>query len=217
MDQTLEVRWFYDGPAPDDVVEWFTSLNPGQQREWEDVYLISDDPALNVKLRGGKIQLKRRSGDQTVTTFSEGVQGVREYWQKWSFPLTDSAPDLFHDDSSAASDLWLSVVKSRLQRKYTPDEQHALLDTLDEADPAHALVELTRVSHGEHAAWTLCMEAEGPMQALPGTLRQMGRYVFRTGFPPTLTPSHSFGYVRWLERIAASDDDAVIPDSLQAF
>ncbi len=206
MDQTLEVRWFYDGLPPDDVVKWFTSLNPGQQPEREDLYLISGDPSLNVKLRKGRIQLKRRSGNRTETAFSKDVQGIREYWQKWSFPLTNNAPDVFHDDPS---DLWLSVVKSRLQRTYKPDAQRSLLDALDEPDPAHALVELTRVTHGEHTAWTVCMEAEGPMHALPGTLRQMGRYLFCQGFPFPLAPSHSFGYVRWLERIAAPDEAMV--------
>jgi hypothetical protein len=213
MNQTLEVRWFYDGAPPVGVVEWFTSLAPRQQPEREDLYLISDDPSLNVKLRDGTIQLKRNSGDRPETTFTNEVRGIREYWQKWSFPLTDNAPDLFQDDPSG---LWLSVVKSRLQRRYTPDEQRALLDTLDEPDPAHALVELTRITHGAHTAWTICMEAEGRLQALPGTLRQMGRHVFGQGTPPQLTPSHSFGYVRWLERIAGTDE-VVIPDGIQAF
>ena len=198
MDQTLEVRWFYDGTPPDAVVAWFKGLNPQQQSEREDLYLISDDPFLNVKLREGKIQLKRNSGDRTRTAFNDGVRGIREYWQKWSFPLTDDAPDLFTDDPSG---LWMPVTKSRLRREYEPDEQHTLLDTLDEPEPAEALVELTRVTHGEHTAWTICMEAEGRAEALDGTLRQMGRYVFSQGTPPDLVPAHSFGYVRWLERL----------------
>jgi hypothetical protein len=200
MDQTLEVRWFYDGMPPDAVVSWFESLNPHQQSEREDLYLISNDPSLNVKLREGKIQLKRHSGGRTRTAFSSAVRGVREYWQKWSFPLTADAPDLFTDDPSG---LWMPVTKSRMQRVYEPDEQRALLDTLDEPNPAKALVELTRVTQGEHTAWTICMEAEGQAEALEGTLRQMGCYVFNQDTPPDLAPAHSFGYVRWLERLEA--------------
>jgi hypothetical protein len=198
MEHTLEVRWFYDGLPPDDVVAWFSNLNPAQHPVREDLYLISDDPSLNVKWRNGRIELKRRSGDRVEASFAEGVQGTREEWQKWSFPLTKDAPNIRHNDPSS---LWLAVEKSRLQRVYKPSEQRALLGTLDEPDPANALVELTRVTCGDCTAWTICMEAKGPAHALPGTLRQMGRFVFSHGIPLDLSPLQSFGYVRWLERI----------------
>lgn len=198
MDHTLEVRWFYDGSAPNAVVQWFLDLAPEKQSDRTDLYLLSDDPSLNVKLREGKIQLKRHSGSRSRIQFHDGVAGYREYWQKWSFPLTDEAPDLFDEDPSG---LWRPVEKARYQREFDADAQRALLDgALEETAPATALVELTRVTSGPHSAWTICMEAEGDADALPGTLRQMGRYVFQQGTPPALIPSHSHGYVRWLER-----------------
>lgn len=206
MDQTLEVRWFYEGTPPASVVDWFMTFDPEKQSDREDLYLISNDPSLNVKLREEKIQLKRRSGDRVSTHFHDRVSGHREFWQKWSFPLTDDSPDLFTDDPSG---LWLPVTKSRYQREYEPDEQRALLDTLDEPDPADALVELTQVTSGPHTAWTICMEAEGRAEALPGTLRQMGHYVFNQGTPPALDPSYSHGYVRWLEHVHANGAAAV--------
>ncbi|NBB74864.1 MAG: hypothetical protein GVY35_14485 [Bacteroidetes bacterium] len=110
MDQTLEVRWFYDGTAPAAVLDWFMDLDPEQEAEREDLYLISNDPSLNVKLREGKIQLKRQSGERTGAQFHDRVRGHREFWQKWSFPLTDDAPDLFTEDPSG---LWLPVTKCR--------------------------------------------------------------------------------------------------------
>lgn len=198
MDQTLEVRWFYDGPPPASVRDWIAAFDPDEPSEREDLYLISDDPSLNVKLREGKVQLKRRSGARPLVAFADAVRGYREFWQKWSFPLTDDAPNLFTDDPSG---LWLPVTKTRRQRTFTPDAQRALLDTLDEPDPAEASVELTRVTHSDHVAWTVCMEAEGRAEALAGTLRQMGRYVFGQGTPPELAPEHSTGYVGWLERV----------------
>lgn len=198
MDQTLEVRWFYDGPPPNAVVDWFMGFDPETQPEREDLYLISDDPSLNVKLREGNIQLKRRSGDRSVIAFHEQVEGYRESWQKWSFPLSDEAPNLWADDPSG---LWLPVEKSRYQREYGPDEQRRLLATRDEEQPATALIELTAIAFGSHEAWTICMEAEGDAETLPGTLRQMGRYIFEQATPPILIPSRSFGYVRWLEHV----------------
>jgi len=197
MDQTLEVRWFYDGTPPSTVVDWFMDLDPEQESEREDLYLISNDPSLNVKLREEKIQLKRQSGERTGAQFHDRVRGHREFWQKWSFPLTDDAPDLFTEDPSG---LWLPVTKSRYQRKYKPAEQRSLLAPLVEPDPADALVELTQVTSGPHRAWTICMEAEGRAEVLPGTLRQMGLYVFNQGTPPALEPARSYGYVHWLEQ-----------------
>jgi len=200
MERTLEVRWFYEGRAPDDVVAWFNTLNPRQHPKREDLYLISDDPSLNVKWRSGQIELKRRSGNRSETAFAEHVRGIQEYWQKWSFPLTKDALDLQHNDPS---NLWLRVEKARLQRVYMPSEQRALLGTLSEPDPANALVELTRVTCGNCSAWTICMEAKGPTRALPGTLRRMGRFVFSRGTSPTLELSQSFGYVGWLKHVTS--------------
>lgn len=207
MDQTLEVRWFYDGSLPTSVVDWFMGFDPEKQPDREDLYLISDDPSLNVKLRGGQIQLKRRSGDRPAISFRGQVEGRREYWQKWSFPLTDDAPDLFADDPLG---LWLPVEKSRYQREYGSDEQRHLLATLDEEHPATALVELTKVVSGPREAWTICLEANGDLEALPDTLRQMGRHIFERGTPPALGLSQSYGYVRWLEH--TYQDDAALVD-----
>lgn len=208
MDQTLEVRWFYDGSPPQSVVDWFMALDPQQESEREDLYLVAQDPSLNVKLRAGNIQLKRRRAARTLTAFSDRVQGYREPWQKWSFPLTDGAPDPTSDDPSG---LWRPVVKVRAQRAYSPKEQRALLASPEEPNPATGFVELTRVRSESHQAWTICIEAEGRMAALPGTLRQLGRYVFHQDHPPALDAQHSYGYARWLTRVyprAAATDSA---------
>jgi hypothetical protein len=204
MDQTLEVRWFCDGSLPESVVDWFMGFDPEKQPDREDLYLISDDPSLNVKLRGGHVQLKRRSGDQPAIRFCERVEGRREYWQKWSFPLTDDAPHPFADDPLG---VWLPVEKSRYQREYGPGAQRRLFTALDEEHPAMALVELTQVVSGPHEAWTICVEAKGDLETLPGTLRQVGRYIFGQGTPPALGLPPSYGYVRWLEHIY--QDEAV--------
>lgn len=198
MEQTLEVRWFYEGAPPEDVVEWFQTFDPTLEPEREDLYLFSQDPSLNVKLREGMLQLKRQSGRRARTAFSERAVGFREYWQKWSFPLTDNAPDPFTDDPSG---LWLPVTKVRMQRAFSGADQTALLDTLIEPTPTTALVELTRVTYSTQTAWTVCIEAQGPTEALSGTLQQMGEHVFREGPFPTLRLPHSYGYVRWLETV----------------
>jgi hypothetical protein len=49
------------------------------------------------------------------------------------------------------------------------------------------------------------MESEGRPEALPDTLRQVGRHLFRQGNPPELSPDQSKGYVAWLRDTVVAD------------
>ena len=99
----------------------------------------------------------------------------------------------------------MPVNKKRRRRSLDPDAQADLLDHLIEPDPGRAKIELTEVTSGDHQAWTICVEAEGRPDALPGTLQQMGRYFFQQGTPPALSPDQSFGYARWIHTLTTED------------
>jgi hypothetical protein len=195
MDDTLEVRWFLDGPVPDPVVDWIRSLGAEAESARTDLYLVSDDPAMNVKLREGKVQTKHRIGDRTPIQFADEVEGIQERWVKWSFPTAEQHHDLFEDDPTG---LWVPVHKERLRLEISPEEQSDLLSRLIEPDPAEAKIELTEVRSQGVETWTICMEAEGSPDALPGTLQQMGNYLFSQGTPPALTAEDSYGYAQWI-------------------
>ncbi len=201
MDDTLEVRWFVDERPPTDVVDWIQSLGAEAESARTDLYLVSEDPAMNVKLREGKVQTKHRIGDQMSISFAEEVNGIQERWVKWSFPTVEQHHDLFDDDPTG---LWVPVHKERLRLKLSPDDQAELLPRLIESDPAEAKIELTEVRSQNQEAWTICMEAEGRPEALPGTLQQTGNYLFSQGTPPALAPDHSFGYARWIQVLQSS-------------
>jgi len=202
MDDTLEVRWFVDGPAPAAVTDWIQSVGAEPETTRTDLYLVSGDPAMNVKLREGKVQTKHRIGDRTPISFADAVEGLQERWVKWSFPTEEQHHDLFDDDPTG---LWVPVHKERMRLEIDPDEQPDLLDHLIEPDPAEAKIELTEVRADGHEAWTICMEAEGRPEALPGTLQQMGTYLFGQGTPPELRPEASFGYARWIQTLKTAD------------
>jgi len=204
MDDTLEVRWFVDGAPPDAVVDWIHSLGAEAESARTDLYLVSNDPGMNVKLREGKVQTKHRMGDRTPITFADNVEGVQERWVKWSFPTVEQHHDLFEDDPTG---LWVPVHKQRLRLEIAPDEQAARLDHMIESDPAEAKIELTEVRSDGHQAWSICMEAEGRPEALPGTLQQMGNHLFGQGDPPSLSTDDSYGYARWIQTLAASSDE----------
>lgn len=198
MDDTLEVRWFIDGPPPDAVVDWIRSLGAQTESARTDLYLVSDDPAMNVKLREGKVQTKHRLGDRTPVQFAEEVVGLQERWVKWSFPTAEQHHDLFDEDPTG---LWVPVHKERLRLSLSPDEQSSLLPRLIESDPAEAKIELTEVRSGGSRTWTICMEAEGQPDALPGTLQQTGNYLFSQGTPPSLSKRDSYGYAQWIQKL----------------
>jgi hypothetical protein len=198
MVDTLEVRWFVDGAPPTDVTDWMDALGATAESARTDLYLVSDDPAMNVKLREGRVETKHRLGDRRHIQFGDHVTGVQERWVKWAFPTVEQHHDLFDDDPTG---LWVPVHKERVQRTISPEEQDTLLDHLIESAPATAELELTRVRSNDHRAWSICVEATGAPDALPGTLQQIGNYLFSQGSPPSLSADHSFGYARWIHTL----------------
>lgn len=203
MDDTLEVRWFVKGSAPARVVDWVHSLGAEAESARTDLYLVSDDPAMNVKLREGAVQTKHRIGDRTAISFTQEVEGIQERWVKWSFPTVEQHHDLFQQDPTG---LWVPVHKERLRLEISPEKQSSLLSRMIEPNPAEAKMELTKVRSQGYKGWTICMEAEGPSNTLPGTLQQMGNYLFQKGSPPSLSTDHSFGYARWIQKLGSDTE-----------
>lgn len=205
MIDTLEVRWFQAGSPPKEATAWMRDLGAEAESTRTDAYLWSDDPGVNVKLREGQIQTKRRVGAPSRIEFGSSVSGMQERWVKWCFPTLEQHQDLLDDEPTGS---WVPVHKERVRRTIEPAEQRRRLDQLIETDPAVVKIELTNVRSRSHRAWTVCVEAEGEPEALPGTLEQMGHHLFARRAPLTLSVDHSFGYVHWLQDVLASDPDA---------
>lgn len=193
MDHTLEVRWFYPGSPSPSLVDWITDLGAEPESTRTDLYLVSDDPAMNVKLREGKVQTKHRLGEPSAMNFGEEAHGARERWVKWSFPL-NGAHDLLDEDPTG---LWVPVHKERLQLTLDEDDQKDLLGDLAERNPVEAALELTTVSAGGESAWTVCMESEGNPDGLAATLRHAGDFLLQSA-PRPFETDRSFGYAHWI-------------------
>jgi hypothetical protein len=198
-DHTLEIRWFADGEPPADVVDWIESLGAAPESDRTDLYLVSDDPAMNVKFREGKMQTKHRVGTPDEVSVSDSATGARERWIKWSFPLDDDAPNLIKSDPTG---LWVPVHKQRLQLELGADEQ---LDRLRDAgreitepNPVEALAELTVVTSGDTVSWTVNVESEGTPERLRSTLTQIAPLFFANGSAPSFSAEQSYGYAHWL-------------------
>lgn len=203
MSLTLEVRWFGTGPVPQDLQDWFGELGATSPSAWTDLYLPSEDPAMNLKLRSDNFQVKKRLAGPTRYSFGPHVTGRLEQWAKWSFPVEDASLSLPEHD---ASDLWVPVKKTRHQFAFTDDEQKIFSEGLPLSPPATIEIECTEVVAKEENAWTICLETEGPPQALLETLTTVGPVLFTEDFPVGLSEEESFGYAQWLQQLSSDDD-----------
>ncbi|WP_022835323.1 hypothetical protein [Salisaeta longa] len=200
MDRTREVRWFFNGRPPADVTSWFEAHGATLESTRTDSYVVSNDPALNVKLREGKIQTKHRFGAPTDVQFGPAVAGRAEEWGKWSFALSD-APNVHATDPGP---VWVAVQKERWQRVLTPQAHREHLGAQAAADPCEASIELTKLQVGPRTGWTLCFETAGPAAAARAeTFRAVGTHWLGGTFPHALPATRSFGYVAWLKRLLA--------------
>lgn len=201
MDDTLEIRWFAPGTPPSHVIDWITGLGAESESNRTDLYLLSKDPAMNVKFREGRLQTKHRIGEGETVRLNERVSGMRERWIKWSFPLDDDAPDLIKSDPTG---LWVPVHKQRLQVELHPDEQiERLRDAnlaVSEPNPVDALAELTVVRSSDTVSWTINVESDGTPKRLTSTLEQIVPLFFADP-AVSLDASDSFGYAEWLRSV----------------
>ncbi len=114
MFQTAEIRWFFKGDIPKEILDWFydTGFEPDKQAQRTDYYLIlPDNDSLGIKLREGSLEFKQRFGKSEEFIFDNSIGGYLEYWQKWSFELTDYPAVI--NDIPTYPESWIGVVKER--------------------------------------------------------------------------------------------------------
>lgn len=150
---------------------------------------------MNVKLREGYSEAKRRDVEGEIVAFAGGISGRVERWRKWSLPLAEDA-DHPQDDA------WLSVLKVRRKLSYCVDE-YGHVASVPSGTTFHSGcdVELSRIEVGGVAWWSMCFEAFGGEERLRDLLLQTIAHVFAQGTPPALDAAYSCGYAAWLRQI----------------
>jgi hypothetical protein len=145
------------------MARWFTRF-PTMAESRTDFYLLHPGlRGLSVKIRGSRtLDVKAYRGSPGLLSLAGGASGHLQWWEKWSFPL--GVPG----DPSDEVPGWRAVTKRRRISRFTlADGQLAAADGHQPAGPGCA-VELTEVSAGGEAWWSLGCEATG----LPGLLRR---------------------------------------------
>lgn len=204
MRLTSELRWFYRGTLPEEIVSWFEQdhlgnyLEPPEKRE--DVYLyVAGCAYLGIKLRQGRLEIKWRKAELDITTFENSVAGKVEKWAKWL--CEDPAAEIFQP-TNAVGKLWVSVKKVRQQRQY-----QVLADKSVEAVPVNEFinqgcsVELTELDINGNAWWSLAFEAFSQDDRSTENLQAVARQVFESYHGIKLQAKDSYAYPTWLSLV----------------
>lgn len=207
MLSSAEVRWFYEGAVPPDVIAWFHrgERQPVEQPRRVDYYLHPGSmDALGIKLREGRIEVKQRQRLQGVVHFHERVSGVVEGWRKWSFAL--AAAHSLAGDVGAPASSWIGVQKQRLLHNYRLVGEGQLV-VIPGEDYSRQIchLELTRIQVRGTRWWSLGFEALGPESALEENLSLVIAHVLAQEPVPTLATKNSYGYPKWLQVITQAD------------
>ena len=208
MIATLEVRWFFKGAVPADVLSWLygSGGEPAEPLPRVDHYLrISEGDSLGIKLREGRIEVKQRQRQLGAVRLQERVIGMVEHWRKWSFALASEASDLAGMTVPASG--WVGVRKERQLSRYriTADRKLIAMPALEYPDQGCDL-ELTSIRVSGSEWWTLGFEAFGGEANLQGHLSLAAEQLLGATGPPPLPFQDSYGYPKWLQILAQREE-----------
>lgn len=196
----MEVRWFYRGQVPPEVAAWYGQLGPlpEEQPGRVDHYLrLADNDSLGIKLREGRLEIKRRESEPRRIDVHPRVSGLVARWRKWSFPLAESDPGLTGADSA-----WVAVEKRRRLRRYRVTGERQVELVLGEAEPGQGCeLELSRIEAAGRQWWSVCFEVFGNEANLEKYLQLTAQHVFGIAEPPLFDLEESRSYPAWLADI----------------
>lgn len=201
MLSTLEVRWFYEGPIPQLVLNWFheNAIHLETQPQRVDYYLrLENGDSRGVKLREGRIEVKERQRQYGIVQFHDQVAGAVEAWHKVSRELSEISDELARLASPKTT--WIGVEKERIVQRFRVVDLNKVEPILVNENPISGCnLELTSVQIYGLNWWTMGFEAFGEEIKLEQNLSATINVVLATDSPPSLDAEHSFGYPRWLQ------------------
>jgi hypothetical protein len=197
---TSEVRWFAHGSLPDDVVAWFARQDAiSAVEERYDTYLVSGNAGMGVKYRNQLVlEVKWCHTTDTNLDLGHGLHVPMLRWLKWRPAELDAAwsgPDIGRVD---VHKVVLTSSFASIDGSVAP---HALPGI---ASVPACKIELAAVEVGNVAAWTLGLEASGPVEARRRMLLDSWRLITLDGLPFHNGFAGRFdvaaAYPDWLER-----------------
>lgn len=213
MFTTAEVRWFFEGPIPDEIEQWFCHSSLAfKAASREDHYLLF--PAalgLGLKLREGRLEIKHLVESLGVRTFSADVAGTIQVWKKDAYG--EPAVKEFERLRTSAPHLWIAVRKERTLRRFSLEGTTIVEVPADKVffrDGCNA--ELTKITVDGLAYWSFNFEAYGNPSRVADYLQRVAVHVLKDDRRPRLfktsassadafSGQHSCSYPEWLWRL----------------
>ena len=213
MFTTAEVRWFFEGPVPDEIEQWFCRSNLAlKAAPREDHYLLF--PAvlgLGLKLREGRLEVKTLIKTLGVRSFTADVAGNVQVWKKEAYG--EPAVTEFERLRTSAPHLWIAVRKERTLRRFSLEDAsigEVPADRVFLRDGCNA--ELTMITVGGSAYWSFNFEAYGNPSRVEDFLQQVAIHVLKDERRPrqfktsassadAFSAQHSCSYPEWLEKL----------------
>jgi hypothetical protein len=214
---TIEVRWFYRGILPDEIVSWFNTLGKplGKPDARSDFYLQSIAADLGVKLRQGNLEVKYRqqqleaiewaanlaegSSDRDRQLYQLFASSKVEYWTKWI------CNDRAVPSSGTGTQGWIQVDKVRSQRLYRVEFDESIESIeIDTPRSDAAAIELTQLHLLEQDWWTIACEYLGNNISIDRQFIPLVKSLLIAYPASTTTPLVCCGYPQWLSTISAN-------------
>ena len=214
MFTTAEVRWFFEGPVPDEIEQWFCrSSLVFKAAPREDHYLLFPVAlGLGLKLREGRLEVKSLIKTLGVRSFTADVAGIVQVWKKEDYGET--AVKEFERLQKSAPHLWIAVRKDRTLRKSSLEGATIVEVPADRVvlrDGCNA--EVTKLTVGGSAYWSFNFEAYGNSSRVVDCLQRAALHVLKDNCRPRLFKTSassadafpaekSCSYPEWLWRLA---------------
>src|SRR2546428_9625645 len=199
MVTTAEVRWFFEGPLPEEVKQWFwrnsLALSPAPCEDH--CLLFPAALGLGLKLREGRLEIKPLVESLGVRTFTADVAGTVQVWKKEAYG--EPAFKEFERLRTSTPHLWITVRKKRTLRKFSLESATLVEVPADRVFLRDGCnVEVTEITVEGSAYWSFNFEAYGnPARvedylqrvAAPGlTVNPRPRYTFSSAHASSCPP-----------------------------
>lgn len=207
MQASAEIRWFHDGAANDETMQWFSGGRKLEAETRTDRYLVFPGcESGGVKLRSYKdkrnFEIKLLRGAAEPLRLPHGVSGRADAWVKWSYG--DDAVHPLVEKLMGAKDGFVDVKKTRYLRKFSLDDGGPVEVDGDARPKSGCGVELTLLEVGDARWWSFAFEAFGDAGHVRNHLEVVARHFLDEHRPvDRFDTANSCSYPAWLAALEA--------------
>ena len=201
MLESVEIRWFFQGPMPDKLHSIIDNSNI--QSKWEsrsDYYLLIEKcDNVGIKLRNSRLELKWLKISNNFNLPQFDVDGKIEHWIRWEWNDTKSFNEVLQFIHLNKDNPWIKIDKSRLQKKFKIQDD-SITELQSESVYFDFAIEITQLKIFEQYWWSVAFDSFLKERHEYFFTQLIKRYVNRE-IHPLLKSSLSCGYPKWISKI----------------